>query len=81
MIDQALIMCEKVDPYTSRSAQVACVAAIKTKNDRENYKRGYEVQRETSYPVEKLQKTKGNIQSNDQLHSQLSMVKLPKKTQ
>ena len=31
-LDQVLLMCETVDPSTSRSAQVACAAAIKTKN-------------------------------------------------
>ena len=30
-LDQALLMCEMIYPYTSRSAQVACAAAIKTK--------------------------------------------------
>ena len=35
-------MYEIVDPYNSRSAWVACAAAIK-KNDRENHKRDYEV--------------------------------------
>ena len=38
-LDQDLLMCEMVDPYTSWSAQVACATAIKVKNDRENYKR------------------------------------------
>ena len=37
-------MCEMVDPYTSRSARVACVVAIKKKNDKENHRRGYEGQ-------------------------------------
>ena len=41
---QALIIFEMVYTSTSRSAQVACTAAIKTKNDRENCKRSYESQ-------------------------------------
>ena len=41
---QVLLMCEMFDPYTSSSAQVACAAAIKTKNERENCKRDYEGQ-------------------------------------
>ena len=40
---QAFIMCEMVDPYKSRSERVAYAAAIK-KYDRENLKKGYEVQ-------------------------------------
>ena len=63
-LDQALIMCEMVDTSTSRSARVAYAAAIKTKNDTENRKRGYEVQIEGPYMVEKLQKTRGNIKNN-----------------
>ena len=42
LVDQSLLMYEMVEPYTSRFAQVACAAAIKTKNDIEKYKRGYE---------------------------------------
>ena len=52
-------MCEMVHPYTSRSVWVACAAAIKTKNDRENRKRGYEEQIKGSYPVENFAKDKG----------------------
>ena len=33
-LDQALLMCEMVDQYTSRSAQVARAEDIKTKKDR-----------------------------------------------
>ena len=40
-----------LDPSTSVSARVVCAAAIKTKNDRENRKIGYEAQIEGSYPV------------------------------
>ena len=41
-------MCEMVDPYNSSSALVACAEAIKTKNDRENRRRGDKVQIEGS---------------------------------
>ena len=60
---------------------MACVAAIKTKNDKENRKRGYEGQIEGSYLVEKLQRTRGNIQRNDQLHSKMSVIEEPTNTQ
>ena len=43
LLDQALLMCEMVDTSTSIYAQVTYAAAIKTKNGRENRKRGYEV--------------------------------------
>ena len=43
-LDQALLMYEMFDPSTSRSTQVACAADIKTKNYKENRKRGYEGQ-------------------------------------
>ena len=46
-------MYEMVDPSTSGSARLACATAIKTKNDRENRKRGYESQIEGYYPGEK----------------------------
>ena len=51
---QALLICEMADPYTSKSAQVAFEAAIKTKIDREECKRGYEGQIEGPYPSEKI---------------------------
>ena len=35
LVDQALLMCEIIDPYASRSALAECVAAIKTRNDKE----------------------------------------------
>ena len=41
-----------VDLPTSRYALLACALDIKTKNDRENRKRGYEVQIEGPYPGE-----------------------------
>ena len=62
---------------TSRSARVACAAAIKTKNDAENRNRGYEVQIEGSHLGEKVQRTRGNIQSNDQPHSQVGVAEAP----
>ena len=52
-VDQSFLVCEMVVPSNSRSARVACAEAIKTKNDRENRKIGYEGQIEGSYPVEK----------------------------
>ena len=48
-LEQALQMSEMVYPYTSRSARVACEAAIE-KYYRENHKRGYEGQTEGYYP-------------------------------
>ena len=41
-----------VDLPTSRYARLACALDIKAKNDRENRKRGYEVQIEGPYPGE-----------------------------
>ena len=38
----ALIMCEMVEPYTSRSSWMACAADFKTKYYRENLKMVYE---------------------------------------
>ena len=67
-------MCEIVDPYTSRSAQVACAASIKTKDYIENRKRGCEVQIEEPYPVGKLKSTRGPIQRNEQIHSQVGVA-------
>ena len=49
----------------------------KYKNDRENRKRGYEVQIEGPYQAEKLQNTKGHIQINEQIR----VEEAPKKTQ
>ena len=60
---------------------MACAAAIKTKNDRENLNRGYEGQIEGSYLGEKLQMSRGPTQSSYQMHSQVSMSETPKKTQ
>ena len=56
---------------------MAFVSAIKTKNDRENRKRGYEVQIEEPYPVEKLKIKIGHVQSNYQPHSQVSLAEAP----
>ena len=50
------------------------VEATKTKNDRENRKRGYEVQIEEHYPGEKLQSTRGPLQRNEQIHSQVGVL-------
>ena len=70
-------MCEMVDPYTSRSIQVEYVAAIKTKNYRENHMIGCEVQKEGSYFGEDIQRTRVHIQRNDQHHSQLGVAEAP----
>ena len=78
-VDQDFLMCEIVDPSTSRSAQVACVTAIK--NERGNRKKGYEGQIEGPYPVGKLQRIVGYIQINDQIHSQVIMEEAPNKKQ
>ena len=54
---------------------------MKTNNDRENRKKYCEGQIERTYLVEKLQSTRGNIQSNKPLHIQVSMEEATKKTQ
>ena len=74
-------MCEMIDPSTSRSARVACVADIKTKTDRENHKRGYESQIEYPYPVENFQRTRGPIQRNEKNHSQVVVAETLNKMQ
>ena len=51
-LDQALLICEMVDISTSSSAQVTCAAYIKTKNDIEKHKIGYEGQIEEPHRVE-----------------------------
>ena len=78
-LDQALIMCEMVDPSTSRSARVMCVAAIYIKKQR-NRNRGYEGQIEGTYPGEKMQRTRVHIQSNDQPHIQVGVAEAPNNT-
>ena len=72
-------MSTMVDPYTLRSAWVACVAAIK-KNDRENRKRGYEVQIEEPIQL-KFQRTRGTIKRNDQISIKLGVLEAPNKMQ
>ena len=62
-------------------AQVACTAAIKTKNDRKNRNRDYESQIYEPYPVEKFQSTRGRIKRNEQNHSQVKVTEAPKKMQ
>ena len=57
------------------------MAVTHTKNDIENLKRGYEFQIKGSYPVEKLQMSRGHIESNEKINSQVSMKKEPKETQ
>ena len=57
------------------------VCGIYLKNDRENYKRLYEVQIEGPYPAEKLQTTRVHIQSNEQLYNQVRVSEVPKNTQ
>ena len=74
LVNQALIMCEIVDLYTSRYSRVVCMIAMRTKNDRDNRRSGYEIQIEWPYPVEKLQSTRGTIQSNEQIYSQVSVT-------
>ena len=53
MVDQALLMCEMVDPSTSTSAQVVCVSdtSINIYINRENCKIGYEGQIKGYYLV------------------------------
>ena len=53
----------------------------KNKNVWENRKRGYEGQIEDPYLVEKLQRKRGPIQSNDQIHSQVVVAEAPNKMQ
>ena len=74
-------MCEMVDPYTSRSAKMACAATMQTKNYREIHKRGYEGQIEDPYPGEKMQRTRGPVQINEQIHIQVGVEEAPKKLQ
>ena len=74
-------MCEVFDSCSPRYTLVACATAIKTKNYREKRKRGYEVQIEKPYPVEKLQRTRGPIQVNEQINSQVEVLESPKKIQ
>ena len=66
-------MCEMVYPSTSRSERVACAAVLK-KNDRENLNRGYEIQIEETYSLEKMQRTRGPIQRNEQIHNQVGVT-------
>ena len=65
-------MCEMVDPYTSRSAQVACAADFK--KCIENLKRGCEGQIEEPCLVVKLQSTKVPIKRIEQIHSQVGVA-------
>ena len=60
MVDQASNIYEMVDTSISRSARVAYESVIKTKNDRENRKRGYEGQIEEPYLVKKNSKDKSS---------------------
>ena len=55
-------------------------SSYKTKNDRENRRRGYEVQIEDPYLGVNMQRTRGNIQSNDQTHSQVGVEEAPNNT-
>ena len=66
-------MCEMVDPSTSRSARMAYTEDIKTKNDREKLKRGYEGQIDGSYQGLKFIMTRVTVQGADQIHRQVSM--------
>ena len=68
-------------PSTSRSEQVACATTIKTKNGRENGKRGYEVQIEGSIMGEKLQRERGTSKISERIHSQVSVSEAPNKIQ
>ena len=68
-----------IDPSTSRSARVACAAAIKTKNYREKRRRGYEGQIEDPYLVENFQRKRGPIKMNDQINIKVGVEEAPKK--
>ena len=78
---QVFLICEMVDPSISSSAQLVCAAAIKTKKDRENRKRGYEVQIEGSYQGGKFQMEREPAQSGDTIHVQASVEEAPDKKQ
>ena len=80
-LDQALFMCEIVYLSTLRPERVAHAAAIKTKNYRENRKRGYEVQIEGSYQGGKFQMEREPAQSGDTIHVQASVEEAPDKKQ
>ena len=76
-------MCEKVDPCTPRSSQVACASDIYIYiyiYDRENHKRSYEGQIKGSYLVGKLQRERGPAQISDQIHGKVSLTEAPKNT-
>ena len=59
---------------------MACTAAIK-KNYRENCKRVYEGQIESSYPSEKCRRARGPTQSSDQICEKVIVAEAAKTTQ
>ena len=67
--------------YLKVCTRGVCIIYINKKNDRENRKICYQVRIEGPYPVEKLQRTRGNIQSNRQIRSQVGVGEAPNKTQ
>ena len=73
-----------VDPYTSRAEIVACASAIKTKLDNilgDSRKICYEEQKEDFYPGKIFQRSRGTVQTSNQIHYQVSMAESTKKTQ
>ena len=81
LVDQALLRCE-IFTHLPKGLHTWCVHHLyKQKNDRENRKICYQVRIEGPYPVEKLQRTRGNIQSNRQIRSQVGVGEAPNKTQ
>ena len=52
----------------------------KNKNDMENRQRGYEGQIEGSHVGEKIERTRGHTQSNDQPHSQVGVAEATNNT-
>ena len=53
------------------------MSCIYEENESENCKRGYEIQIEEPYLGEKLQRTRGLVQHNEQIHIQVRVVKAP----
>ena len=72
-------MCEMVDPYTSRSARVACSAAIKIQHKKPQERLWGIYRRILSGGLNT--KGKGTSKSRDQIHGQVVVAEAPKKIQ
>ena len=77
-------MCEMVDLSTPRAARLAYASAINNvfeKSLGDIQKRGYEEQGEGFYPGKIFQRSRGQVQNSDQIHSQVSVTEALKNTQ